>query len=393
MTMNIDGWTADGFEGVRDAFEKNFADDREVGAAFSAYHRGQKVADLWGGVADEETGAAWEEDTLALVFSTTKGWTATAANQLSEQGKLDIGSPVAQYWPEFAAAGKQDITVEQVMSHQAGLEWVTGTDLTLDEVLRWDPIIEALAAQAPRYEPGTSHGYHALTFGWLVGELVRRVSGMSVGEYVKTHFAEPLGLDLWVGLPEEHESRVSKLIGAPDPSSMLNDDPNDPITKMLAPFVAPDGVLTKALGAGLSAFGDPDIWNSRQLHAGEVPAANGICDARSLARLYGACVGEVDGIRLLSPERVADATTQRTSGPDTVLLNADIQFGLGFMVPTPMLNLGPGGFGHFGAGGAVGWADAETEFGFGYVMNKMGQELTGDPRSADLVNACYEAVS
>ncbi len=392
MTMSIDGWTADGFEGVRDAFEKNFADDREVGAAFSAYHRGQKVADLWGGVADEDTGTAWQEDTLALVFSTTKGWTAMAANQLIEQGKLDIGAPVAQYWPEFAAAGKQDVTVEQLMSHQAGLEWVTGTDLTLSEVLKWDPIVEALATQTPRYEPGTSHGYHALTFGWLVGELIRRVSGMTVGQYVQAHFAEPLELDLWVGLPEQHESRVCKLIGGPDPSAMLPDDPDDPIAQMLAPFLAPDGVLTKALRAGLSAFDDPDIWNGREIHAAEIPAANGICDARSLARLYGACVSDVDGVRVLSPQRVTDATTQRTSGPNTVLLNADIQFGLGFMVPTPMLNLGPGGFGHFGAGGAVGWADPETEFGFGYIMNKMTDELAGDPRSADLVTACYEAV-
>lgn len=387
------GWTAPGFEGVREAFDGNFERGEEVGAAFSAYHRGQKVVDIWGGVADESSGRPWEEDTLALVFSTTKGITAIAANQLIERGQLDAHTPAATYWPEFSSSGKEDITVEHLLSHQSGLEWIEGADhLSLEDVLDWDLVVEALAEQAARYKPGTSHGYHAVTYGWLVGELIRRVSGTTVGGYVQREFADILELDLWIGLPHQHHDRVSNLVVSA--GGITGEfDPEDPIMKLLAPFLAPDGLLVKALGAGLDVFEDPAIWNSSQLRAAEIPAANGVCDARSLARLYAACVSEVDGIRLLSPEQVTDASTQRTSGPNTVLLNMDVQFGLGFMLPSSMIVMGgPHSFGHFGAGGSVGWADPDAELAIGYTMNKMALGLTGDLRSTHLVNACYDAI-
>jgi CubicO group peptidase (beta-lactamase class C family) len=392
----IAGWVAPGFEGVRDAFQANFDNGSEVGAGFSAYHRGQKVADLWGGVADQETGRAWEEDTVIVVFSTTKGMTAVCANKLAQEGALDVSAPVVEYWPEFGQAGKQEVPVEYLLSHQVGLAWVDDP-MTLQEVYDWDPVIEALAAQAPHWAPGSQHGYHATTYGWLVGELVRRVSGKSVGTYLHDEVAGPLGLDLWIGIPPEVESRAARLISMMPPGLSLADltDPSDdnPLAQMVAQFIGPDTMLGKALSAPGGAFDDWEIFNSPELRAAEVPAAGGVSDARSLARMYSACIGEVDGIRILTPEQIKDATTQRTSGPNKVLMDMDIQFGLGFMLHSSLLALGgPNSFGHFGAGGSVGWADPDADLAFGYVMNRMDMGLAGDLRSFSLINACYDAV-
>ncbi|MCU0270283.1 MAG: beta-lactamase family protein [Acidimicrobiales bacterium] len=392
---NISGWTAPGFEGVRDVFTANFASGSEVGAAFSAYHRGHKVVDLWGGVADQQTGRPWEEDTLALVFSTTKGMTAMCANKLAQEGRLDTDAPVASYWPEFARHGKEEIPVSYLLSHQAGLAWVDG-ELTAEEALSWDPVIEALQNQHPNWEPGAEHGYHATTYGWLVGEVIRRVAGRSVGTYLADELAGPLGLDCWIGLPEEHESRVAPLISfLPSGITMedLRDPGEDPVRQLIAAFLGPDTDLGKALFAPGGALADADIWNSRAMHAAEVPAANGICDARSLARLYSACIGEVDGIRVLTPEQLTKATTQLTEGPNRVLMGMDVQFGLGFMLHSTLIALGgPRSFGHFGAGGSVGWADPEADLAFGYLMNRMDLGLAGDVRSFNLINACYDAL-
>jgi CubicO group peptidase (beta-lactamase class C family) len=384
------GTTASGFEGVRDAFDANFAKGLEIGASFSAYHRGEKVVDLWGGTADVATNRPWDERTLALVFSTTKGATAICANKLAQEGALDVDAPVAKYWPEFAAGGKSDIPVKFLLSHQAGLAWVDG-EMTLDEALSWDPVVDALAQQVPHYEPGSQHGYHATTYGWLVGELIRRVSGKSVGTYFHDEVAAPLGLDFWIGLPESEEARVAPLVGGlADPA--INADPE--VRKLIADIMGPDTVLGKALFAPGGAFADPEVWNSRALHAAEVPAANGIGDARSLARMYAACIGSVDGVRLLTDGQLRLATTQLTTGPNTVLLDMDIQFGLGFMLRSSLIELGgPRSFGHFGAGGSVGWADPDAELSFGYVMNRMDMGLAGDARSYDLIGACYAATA
>lgn len=391
----LHGWTADGFEVVRDAFEKNFASGGEVGAAFSAYHRGQKVADLWGGVADQESGRPWEEDTLALVFSTTKGATAMCANRLAQEGRLDVDAPVAQYWPEFAQGGKEAIPVSYLLSHQAGLAWVDGA-MTAEEALSWEPVVEALAAQTPHWEPGTEHGYHATTYGWLVGEVIRRIAGRTVGTYLRGEIAGPLGLDFWIGLPEEHEHRVATLISFIPPGitkELLADPGEDPMAQIMAAFLGPDTDLGRALFAPGGSLADADIWNSRAMHAAEVPAANGVGDARSIARMYAACIGEVDGIRVLTPEQLGTATTQRTSGPNRVLMGLDIQFGLGFMLHSSLIALGGDkSFGHFGAGGSVGWADPEADLAFGYVMNRMDMGMAGDTRSYDLINACYDAI-
>jgi CubicO group peptidase (beta-lactamase class C family) len=391
----IHGEVEAGFEGVGDAFQKNFDNGSEIGASFSAYHRGRKVVDLWAGVADPETDEPWERDTLMLVFSTTKGITAMCANKLAQEGKLDVDAPVAEYWPEFAANGKENIPVSYLLSHQAGLAWIDG-EMTVEEALSWDPVVEALAQQPPAWEPGSQHGYHATTYGWLVGEVIKRVAGKSVGTYFRDEIGDPLDVDFWIGLPEEYEPRVGRLTSMIPPGvtvEMLKNPGDDPIAQMIASFLGPETMLGRSLFAPGGALTDMDIYNSREMRAAEVPAANGVGDARSLARLYAACVGEVDGIRILDSEQVKRATTQQTSGPNKVLMDLDIQFGLGFMLPSTLMTLGgPNGFGHFGAGGSVGWGDPDAEFGFGYVMNRMDIGLAGDLRSANLINACYAAI-
>jgi CubicO group peptidase (beta-lactamase class C family) len=390
--MTTHGWTAPGFEVVRDQFEKNFIDGLEVGAAFSAYHRGEKVVDLWGGIADETTGQEWEEDTMIIVFSTTKGATAVCAHQLAQEGRLDLDAAVADYWPEFAQAGKESIPVDYLLSHRAGLAWID-EKLTLEDLLTWEPMIRALERQAPSWPPATAHGYHAVTYGYLVGEVVRRIDGRSLGNYFREEIAEPLGLDFHIGLPEALEPRVARLIGGITGGEAAGPDADPELAAVLEAFIGPETNLGKALSAG-GAFAEADIFNTREVRAAEIPAANGVADARSVARLYAACIGEVDGIRLLSPERLADATTQRTEGPDIVILNLDLQFGLGFIVPSTLLQLGgPKSFGHFGMGGSAGWADPEAELAFGYVMNNMELGMAGDLRSYGLINACYAAIA
>jgi CubicO group peptidase (beta-lactamase class C family) len=385
--MQIDGWTAPGYEGVRDVFEKNFADGKEVGAAFAAYADGQLVVDLWGGVADETIGAPWTRDTVIVVFSTTKGATAVCANRLVDEGRLDPDAPVVEYWPEFGQAGKEGIPVHHLLTHRAGLPWVD-EPLSLEQALAWDPMIAAIERQSPVWEPGTKHGYHAVTYGYLVGEVVRRITGRSIGTYFREEIADPLGLDFWIGLPEAHEPRVAPLIGGIDSDGgTLDEDAR----AALAEFIGPQSTLGRALTAG-GPFAESGVFNTRAVHAAEVPAAGGIGDARSVARMYAACIGEVDGIRLLGADTVAAASTQHTEGPDVVILDLDLQFGLGFFVPSTLLQLGgPRSFGHFGMGGSAGWADPEAGLAFGYVMNRMELGLAGDLRSYSLINACYDA--
>jgi CubicO group peptidase (beta-lactamase class C family) len=386
--MIVNGTTAEGFDGVRDAFAKNFTDGLEIGASFAAYYNGTKVVDLWGGVADPNQGTDWNEDTIALVFSTTKGITAMCANKLAQEGKLDLDAKVAMYWPEFAAGGKENMPVSYLLSHQAGLAWVGG-ELTAEEVFSWDPVVDLLAEQTPHWEPGSRHGYHATTYGWLVGELIKRVTGKSVGAYFRHAIAEPLGVDFWIGLPEAEEARVAWLVGGlADPALQ-----EEGVKELVAQFMGPDTELGRALFSPSYSLADPDIWNSRAMHAAELPAANGIGDARGIARMYAACIGDVDGFRIMNDAQLKRATTQATSGPNTVLFGMDIQFGMGFMIRSELIPIaGPRSFGHFGAGGSMGWADPDSGLAFGYVMNRMDMGLAGDVRSSNLVNACIAAV-
>ena len=409
----VHGWTAPEFSGVADVFQQNFDEGREVGAAFAAYHRGEKVVDLWGGIADQTTGAPWNEDSLVLVYSTTKGVTAMCANRLVQEGRLDVDAPVVEYWPEFAQGGKDSVTVADLLAHRAGLAWVDGT-MTFEQMISWDPVVDALARQAPAWTPGTAHGYHATTFGWLVGEVVRRITGKSPGTYLRDEIAGPLGASFFIGLPAEKEPQVARLVsfldalqssGAEGLSALAGGEAGPgpglaELAELSRTYLAPDGPLTKALSAPGGVFHDPDLWHDPRLRAAEIPAANGICDARSLACLYGACVAEVPDVsgtpfRVLDPEQVERAVVQQTEGPDAVLMGLDIHWGLGFNVNTGLIGMaglgGPSAFGHFGMGGSAGWADPDIGLGMGYVMNRMDMGTTGDTRSFRLMQAAIAA--
>jgi CubicO group peptidase (beta-lactamase class C family) len=414
VEVTIDGTVAPGFEGVRDAFEANFVEHGEVGAGFSLVHDGRNVADLWGGVANADTGSAYERDTLQLVFSSTKGATAICANVLAQRGELDIDAPVATYWPEFAEAGKGDVTVRHLLCHKAGLPYID-TPLGLEDLLRWDHAVEALAAMTPVWEPGTAHGYHAVTYGWLVGEVVRRITARSLGRFFADEVAAPLGLEYWIGLPDELQARVAPLTNrelrpaargsgggdhAPgmDAENPIVEPAEEPqgLAELVETLLGPDSLLIRSLGGSvaLPLVGE-GVFNLPEVRTAELPAANGVTNARSLARMYAAVVGPVDAVTdgpLLAPEQVVAASTTQTSGPDRTLF-MDTTFGLGFMTASPFSPYGsPRSFGHAGAGGSVGFADPENGLGFGYVMNRMLANLSGDPRSGGLVRATYDAI-
>jgi CubicO group peptidase (beta-lactamase class C family) len=380
----IKGTVADGFGAVADAFERNFSEMGELGAAFSLYVDGEVKADLWAGVADKRTGRPWEQDTLQLVFSTTKGAAAICVARLVESGVISYDDAVAQYWPEFAENGKGEVTIAQMMSHQAGLPYATA-ELSFDDLMAVTPVVEALAAQAPLWEPGTRHGYHAATYGWLAGELVRRVDGRSLGTYFADEIAGPLGLDFWIGLPESEEPRVSRLEQAPPPT--------DPEAFALMMKMAGPGTMgfNALLMSGVLMAGPADPFNTRVVHATEMPAANGITTARSLARMYAATVADVDGVRLLDASTVQAASSEAVNGPDACLV-LPTRFGMGFMLDgefAPMLS--ESSFGHAGAGGSLGYADPDAKVGYGYVMNQMTGGIAGDQRTIllnDAVRAC-----
>jgi CubicO group peptidase (beta-lactamase class C family) len=385
--MDIGGELEAGFEPVREAFDTNFAKQGEVGAACCVYLDGRPVVDIWAGVADRKTGQEWGEDTLTLVYSTTKGVTAVCAHLLVEGGLLDLDAPVATYWPEFAAAGKEQVTVCHLLSHRAGLPTLE-PKLPVEAALAWDPAVEQLAGQAPLWPPGTRHGYHAMTYGWLVGEVIRRVTGRSVGRYLAEEVARPLGLDFWIGLPEREEPRMSRLLPAPPLSrDAVAALPADELDRLRA--LADPGSLVQRT---LNPTEPPLTFNSAAVHRAELPGANGIGTARSLARLYAATIGEVDGIRLLSDQTVAAATVEQSSGMDAVI-GMENRFGSGFFLPSPFAPLmGGRSFGHAGAGGSLAFADPDRGVAFAYVMNQMQPGLAGDPRAAGLVAALQTAI-
>jgi CubicO group peptidase (beta-lactamase class C family) len=376
-------WTP-GFERVCEAFAKNLSES-EVGAACCVYWNGEPVVDLWGGLADRDCARPWQRDTAALVFSSTKGVTAALIHLLAQRGQLALDAPVARYWPEFAANGKQAITLRQVLTHRAGLAAIDAA-LTLSDVFAWHPVCAAIAAQKPNWEPGTAHGYHARTFGWILGEVARRVTGRTLGQLLAVEAAEPLGLELWIGLPEEFEPRVATNYTPPEPA--------DPEQRALgAKSMGPDTLLGRVLADPAGALPYGPIWNTRALHAAELPSSNGIASARGLARFYAALIGEVGGVRLLTPETVAAASASQVLGPDRVIL-LPTHFASGFALPPMLCPEAPDtAFGHPGAGGSLGFADPASGLAFGYVMNQMQLGIAGDPRAARLVSAAYASVA
>jgi CubicO group peptidase (beta-lactamase class C family) len=383
--IEIHGTCDEGFARVRDTFARGFQDGDELGAAVCINVEGETVVDLWAGWADAARTRPWEHDTLVNVYSTTKGMTAICALRLVDEGLLDLDAPVTRYWPEFAKAGKERIPVRDLLTHRAGLAAVR-KPLAPSSIYEWDSMTGALAEQDPWWEPGTRHGYHALTYGWLVGELVRRISGKSVGTYFRDEVAKPLGLEFYIGLPEALDARVAELVqgpihpgDGPDLFQLILSEPESLVSKA---FVNPPLDLTAP--------------NTRPWRAAEIPAANGHGTAAALARVYGclALGGELDGVRVLSGDVIEQARTEHSSGKDEVL-PVPTRFGLGFGMPTEEEPTGPNPrvFGHAGMGGSYGQSDPEHRMGFGYTMNLMHMGFwVVDPRPRALLAGVYESL-
>ena len=375
------------FERVRAGFAREFALGNEVGASLCVTLEGETVVDLWGGHRDREGLHPWERDTLANVDSPTQGITAIALHRLVDEGEVDLAAPVARYWPEFAQAGKQRVSVRQLLSHEAGLPAVR-RPLAPEALYDWELVCEALAEQETWWEPGKRHGYHALTYGWLVGEVIRRVRGKSVGRVVREEIAGPLGVEFEIGFGPELDDRVAPLLAGP-----IHAAPDGSPAFDLAAAVRgdPEGLLARV-------FTNPPILdagsvNTRAWRAAEIPAANGHTNAHSLARIYAALAngGSVDGVRILSSEAVERARTEQVNGRDEVL-PMPTRIGLGFFLSSEFEPLGPNpaAFFHSGAGGSLGMADPEHRLSLGYVMNLMHQGLwLADPRPRRLLAEAY----
>lgn len=393
------------FERVRAIFADSIERKQNLGAAVSFVVDGEVVVDLHGGWIDKDRTRPWQADTLVNVYSTTKGMTAICAHMLVDRGQLDVDAPVAEYWPEFAAAGKQDIPVRWLLSHRAGLPAVR-RKLSLQDMYDWKPMVDALAAETPWWEPGTKHGYHAVTFGQLVGEVIRRIDGRSVGRFFREEVAEPLGVDFHIGLAPEHDARTSPLyggLGLPRPGEAdvgAEGESSGPALKLkgpLADFLRDMADPTTMSGA---AFNNPPLSggtvNSRAWRAAEIPAANGHGTAAGIAKVYGVLArgGEQGGVRLMRPETLDRAIVVQSDGPDEVLGKLPMCFGLGFMLKTDFIPISPGprGFGHAGAGGSIGVGDPDTKTGFGFTLNKMQMGLVGAPVAFEMLRAFHDAL-
>ena len=373
------------FSRVRDAFIQNFDQRDEVGAAASVVIDGKCVVDLWAGHADAARTRPWNRDTIVNVWSTTKGLCAMCAHRLADQGKLDLDAPVAKYWPEFAAGGKGSIPVTALLNHRAGLAAIRAP-LKLDDIYSWEKVTSELARQEPWWTPGTKHGYHAITFGWLVGEVVRRVSGKSLGTYFRDEIAKPLGAEAYIGIGPEFDARVADIIYAPAPQ---------PGERNIFAEMMKDPASVGAMALLNPPIFAPEITNGRKWRGAEIPGANGHANARALARIYGALArgGEVDGVKLFGPREITRCYTEQSKGPDAVL-PLTTRFGLGFMLSQPGAQMGPNAhtFGHPGAGGSLGFADPDAKVGFGYSMNQMSNEPLLDPRAGALIDAIYQSL-
>ncbi|MCQ9131546.1 serine hydrolase domain-containing protein [Streptomyces hilarionis] len=386
--MDVNGAVAEGFEPVREAFVRNFDVLGDRGAAVAVYRDGRKVVDLWGGTRDVDGTAPWEQGTAQIVRSATKGVIAVGLLLLHQRGELDLDAPVGAYWPEYKAAGKERTLVRHVLAHRAGVP-VLDRPLTPAEAADPDLGAAAVAAQAPVWEPGTDHGYHAQTYSWLTGELVRRITGRPVGEWIADEIARPAGADLWLGLPAARRARVGR-VGQVDPPARAGSLKTRPKPAVAAAYADPDS-LTRRAFAAITPLPDE---NDDAYRAAALPASNGIATADGLARFYASLIGEVEGgTRLLRPETVALARGEQSGGPDRVLV-VNTRFGLGPMLhgaASPLLS--PASFGHPGRGGALGLADPESGIAFGYVTNGFRTSVTADPRAQALLRALRTATT
>ena len=373
---SVGGFTRDKFAGVRAAFEGNLASGADLGASFTATVEGETVVDLWGGWADEARTRPWEQNTIVNVYSTTKTMTALTALLVADRGELDFDAPVAKYWPEFAANGKSQVKVSHLMSHSAGLSgWKE--KVTLEDVYDWDKVTALLAAQAPYWEPGTASGYHAITQGFLVGEVVRRITGKSLGTVFREEIAEPLGADFHIGLPASEDHRVADLI-PPPPGTGIGDGEQSELNRNMSsnPPIDPLDTRTRA-------------WR-----AAEIPAGGGTGNARSIAEIHAILAngGVAKGKRIMSEAGCRKALEQQIEGVD-LILGVPSRFGMGFGLPSAMVPLpNPNTIFWGGYGGSLVIIDMDARTTFGYAMNKMAGTTTGDMRALGLAGAMWGAM-
>lgn len=388
--MNISGFAESRFAAVRAAFERNFAEHNEVGGAVAVFVRGEPVLDLWGGHQDAARIRPWTEDTIVNVWSIGKAVSAICLLRLVERGEVDLDAPVATYWPEFAQGGKAGITVRTFMSHQGGLPAVgkplpPGYNLT-----NWDGMCAALAEQEPWWEPGTRFGYHTNTYGFLIGEIVRRVDGRPIDQFLQEELAGPLGVDFYFGFGPEHDARVADWL----PYERSPDEANE------RPWLERDPATLSGIDlARVLAYRNPPGGmgvNTREWRASVYPSTSGHANARAVATIFGGMAndGEIGGYHVLATPLIEQALTIHADGEDAVLGRPN-RFGLGFQLTIPGVRpLGPGkrSFGHYGNGGVLGFADPDAGVGFGYVCNRSGRSWR-DPRNIALIDAVYESLA
>ena len=400
----VNGFCEENFLDAKNIFEESINCGFELGGAICIEVEGKKVLDLWGGHLDHERTEPWQENTIVNVFSTTKGIAAICLLQLIEKGLLDLDKPVADYWPEFAQNGKENIPVRYLFCHKSGLCGVR-EPLQPGAFSNWDLICDELAKQEPLWEPGSAHGYHAITYGHLVGELLRRIDGRTIGTYFREEIAEPLDLDFWIGLPDSEFHRVSDIYPSkPSPLQFLL-----PLIAKLPRFLLPGptkflvdfGDTSKPVGA---AFNNPPISSNEGMEANtkkwrnaEIPAANGHATARSIAKLYGVLAngGSLDDFHLLSPDTIERGRETQSDGKDLVLGGMHTRFGLGFMLGTENVSMGPNpnAFGHGGAGGSLGFSDPDNHISLGFVMNQMHPGITAWKTATDVAESVYKSLS
>jgi CubicO group peptidase (beta-lactamase class C family) len=376
--MKTEGFCAPQFEPVRDAIVANFSAGNEVGASVAITRDGVPVVDLWAGEA-VKGGASWQRDTIVNVYSTTKTMAALCVLMLADRGVVDLNAPVARYWPEFAQNGKDGVLVRHVMSHSAGLSGFEPALARVSDIYDREAIVRRLAAQKPWWTPGDGSGYHAITQGFLQGEIVRRVTGRTLGTFFREEVAQPLGADFHIGLAPEHDPRVAELV---PPPVGLDATPGDPASVAVRTMKS----------CPLTGF-EPRTSGWRRA---EIPAAGGVGNARSVARVHSAlaCGGAVDGVRLLSEAGVRRALEEQTNGVDRVL-NVPARFGMGFGLPHPSVPLSPnknviywGGW-----GGSLAIIDLDARVSIAYVMNRMAPDMLGDLRGGMIVLAAYKALT
>ncbi|MEV0590586.1 serine hydrolase domain-containing protein [Nonomuraea cavernae] len=379
--MKSSGWADERFGAVADAFSRNFTDHGELGAAVTVYAGGRKVVDLWGGIADPRDGRPWAEDTVVPVFSCAKGVVSVCAHLLAQQGRLDLDAPVSRYWPEFARHRKGAITPRMVLGHRAGLP-VLDRVLSFAEITRWAPVVRAIEEQEPLWKPGDAYEYHGHVFGFLIGEVIRRITGLTPGGFFRQAVGDALGLRTWIGLPRDEDARLARLVEAEGRPAMPG--PESLITRM----VTMNGALA------FPGLDEPHGWNDPALLRAELPGAGAVSSASGLAGLYAAAATGVDGSdRLLTHDTVTDLVREVSAGASwSGLPDVGARWGSGFLLHAPRFRsmLGPRGFGNDGAGGQFGFGDDEFGVGFGYVANRMIGH--GDGRADRLVAAVRKSL-